>query len=65
MLYDEGRERPKMMSVGLHMRIAGHPARATGLKRFLDHVNRFDDVWICRRADLAQHWIDNHPYGRT
>lgn len=60
-LYLEGGTRPKMMSVGLHMRIAGHPARAVGLARFLDHVARHEGVWICRRADIARHWHANHP----
>jgi len=64
LLYDEGAAQPKMMSVGLHMRLAGHPARASGLKRFLDHVASFDDVWVCRRLDIAQHWIATHPHDR-
>lgn len=55
-LYAEGRHAPKMMSVGLHLRIAGHPGRAAGLQRFLDHVARHDGVWVCRRADIARHW---------
>ena len=62
MLYAEGAEHPKMMSVGLHMRLIGHPARAMGLKRFLDHVRQFDDVWICNRTDIARHWMKVHPY---
>ena len=62
LLYDEGATRPKMMSVGLHMRLAGHPVRAAGLKRFLDHIGQFEDVWVCARADIAQHWIETHPY---
>lgn len=59
-LYAEGRHAPKMMSVGLHLRIAGHPGRAAGLQRFLDHVSRHDGVWICRRADIARHWHRYH-----
>ena len=59
---EEGRSRPRMMSIGLHMRLTGHPARAMGLKRFLDHVRQFDDVWICRRIDIARHWIRTHPW---
>lgn len=62
LLYAEGETSPKMMSVGLHMRIMGHPARAAGLARFLDYVAGFEDVWVCRRADIAQHWIEHHPY---
>jgi allantoinase len=60
-LYAEGKTRPKMMSVGLHMRITGHPARAAGLARFLDHVIRHEDVWVCRRVDIARHWHQHHP----
>jgi len=62
MLYAEGAAHPKMMSVGLHMRLIGHPARAMGLKRFLDHVRKFDDVWICNRTDIARHWMKVHPH---
>lgn len=58
----EGRRQPRMMSVGLHMRLAGHPARAAGLARFLDHAMASEDVWICRREDLARHWREVHPY---
>jgi allantoinase len=61
MLYDEGATHPKMMSVGLHMRLIGHPARAVGLARFLDYVKAFPDVWVCRRADIAKHWHEHHP----
>ncbi len=60
-LYAEGKSAPKMMSVGLHTRIAGHPGRAAGLQRFLDHVGALPDVWVCRRADIARHWIATHP----
>lgn len=62
MLYQEGATAPKMMSVGLHMRIMGHPARAAGLARLLDYIAGFDDVWVCRRADIARHWIERHPH---
>jgi peptidoglycan/xylan/chitin deacetylase (PgdA/CDA1 family) len=61
MLHAEGATAPKMMSVGLHTRIAGHPGRAAGLARFLDHVATRDAVWVCRRADIARHWIATHP----
>ena len=60
-LYREGRTQPKMMSVGLHARLAGRPGRAAALERFLDHVAQHNDVWICRRVDIARHWIANHP----
>ncbi len=58
MLYAEGKTRPKMMSVGLHPRLVGHPGRASGLARFLDHVKEHEDVWVCRRLDIARHWIE-------
>jgi putative urate catabolism protein len=60
-LWQEGERRPKMMSVGLHGRISGHPARAMALARFLDHVQDRDQVWICRREDIARHWASEHP----
>ena len=60
-LYAEGAETPKMMSVGLHMRLAGRPGRMAALSRFLDHVANHDHVWICRRLDIAQHWLATHP----
>jgi len=61
MLYREGASQPKMMSVGLHMRLIGHPARAAGLERFLDYVAGHENVWITRRADIAKHWAETHP----
>ena len=61
-LYAESAEHPKMMSVGLHLRLIGRPGRAASLARFLDHVQQHDDVWICRRIDIARHWIATHPY---
>ena len=60
-LYAEGAERPRMMSVGLHTRLVGRPGRFAALQRFLDHVQRHSDVWICRRIDIARHWITHHP----
>lgn len=59
-LYAEGARSPKMMSVGLHPRIVGHPARSAGLARFLDHVLAHDDVWVTRRVDIAEHWHRLH-----
>jgi len=61
MLYAEGAQTPRMMSIGMHMRILGHPARAAGLARFLDHVSRHDKVWVARRIDIARHWLAHHP----
>jgi allantoinase len=62
-LYEEGAERPRMMSIGLHMRITGHPSRAKALMRFIEYIQAKDKVWICRRADIARHWIATHPAG--
>ncbi len=60
-LYAEGKTTPKMMSVGLHTRLAGRPGRAAALARFLDYVLQHEDVWIARRVDIARHWIAHHP----
>jgi putative urate catabolism protein len=60
-LYAEGVETPRMMSVGLHARLVGRPGRTAGLERFLDHVAQHEDVWVCRRVDIARHWIATHP----
>ncbi len=60
-LYVEGADRPRMMSVGLHCRLVGRPGRFRALQRFLDHVASREDVWICRRIDIARHWMDRHP----
>ncbi len=62
MLYKEGARTPKMMSIGLHMRLIGHPARAAGLERVLDYIGRHKDVWITQRGAIAKHWIATHPY---
>jgi putative urate catabolism protein len=60
-LYEEGRRgAPKMMSVGLHCRLAGRPGRAAALARFLDHVAAHEKVWVCRRVDIARHWHEHH-----
>lgn len=61
-LYAEGEYSPKMMSVGLHCRISGRPARTAALARFLDYVKQHDDAWVCTRADIARHWRAVHPY---
>ena len=59
-LYEEGKTAPKMMSVGLHCRLIGRPGRFQSLKKFIDYVLKFDDVWICKRIDIAKHWIKNY-----
>jgi allantoinase len=60
-LLSEGIRHPKMMSVGMHMRITGHPGRAAGIARLLDYVMTQKDIWVCRREDIARHWIAHHP----
>ncbi len=64
-LYAEGRAgAPKMMSVGLHCRLIGRPGKLAGLKRFLDYIGEFEDVWCPRRIDIARHWAEHHPHQR-
>ena len=60
-LYTEGAKSPKMMSVGLHCRISGRPGRFAALEEFLRYVRSHDDVWVCRRIDIARHWHAEHP----
>ncbi|WP_040696396.1 allantoinase PuuE [Nocardia vinacea] len=63
-LYREGAEgSPKMLSIGLHCRLVGRPARLAALERFLDHVQSHADVWVARRIDIAEHWRRVHPAG--
>jgi allantoinase len=59
-LYEEGKTNPKMMSVGLHCRLIGRPGRIQSLRKFLDYVLKFDDIWVCKRIDIAKHWIKNY-----
>ena len=59
LLYSEGKQSPKMMSVGLHCRLVGRPGRAASIARFLEYISGKDDVWLCRRIDIANHW---HKY---
>ena len=59
-LYEEGKISPKMMSVGLHCRLIGKPGRIQSLRRFLDYVLEHKDVWLCKRIDVAKHWIKNY-----
>ncbi|TJZ83962.1 allantoinase PuuE [Paracoccus hibiscisoli] len=63
MLYAEGvAGAPKMMSVGLHCRLAGRPGRAMAIQRFLDHARSHEGVWFASRLDIARHWATEHPY---
>jgi putative urate catabolism protein len=64
-LYDEGETAPKMLSIGMHCRILGRPGRILGLKRFLDHMQKHDKVWVARRLDIARHWLATHPYAEV
>jgi allantoinase len=59
-LYEEGSESPKMLSIGMHCRLLGRPGRIRALQRFLDYIERHDRVWVCRRVDVAKHWIRHH-----
>ena len=59
-LYAEGKSTPKMMSIGLHCRLAGRPGRIAALHHFLDHVAQYDQVWIATRLDIARHWHREH-----
>jgi putative urate catabolism protein len=60
-LREEGRTAPKMMSVGLHCRLVGRPARTAALARFLDHVKSCPDIWVATREEIARHWLATHP----
>jgi peptidoglycan/xylan/chitin deacetylase (PgdA/CDA1 family) len=55
----------RMMSVGLHCRLAGRPGRAAALARFLDYLATVDAVWVCRRIDIARHWREHFPVDET
>ena len=61
LLYEEGAEQPGLLSIGLHDRLTGRPARAVGLRRLLDHMRSHDGVWFCRGIDIANHWRAVHP----
>jgi allantoinase len=61
-LYAEGEESPKMMSVGMHCRLLGRPGRIVALQKFLDHIEKHDRVWVCKRIDIARHWKRAHPF---
>ena len=62
-LYEEGQQgSPKMMSIGLHCRLAGRPGRIQALKAFIDYAKSHQDVWFAKRADIARYWHENHPY---
>jgi allantoinase len=60
-LYREGATTPRIMNVGLHCRLVGRPGRIDGLRRFLAHLDGRDDIWVCRREDIARYWWEHHP----
>ncbi len=60
-LYAEGEDQPRMLSIGLHCRLIGRPGRFRALQRFIDHIEAHDRVWVCRRVDIARHWHARHP----
>ena len=64
-LYAEGEEAPKMLSIGMHCRLLGRPARFRALQRFLDYAQQHERVWIARRIDIARHWMQQHPAGES
>ena len=61
-LYAEAAESPKMMSIGMHCRLLGRPGRMLALQKFLDHIEKHDKVWVCKRVDIARHWKTVHPF---
>jgi allantoinase len=61
LMREEGAVSSRLMNVGMHLRILGHPGRAAGLAKFLDYVQGFEDVWLCRRIDVARHWAERFP----
>ena len=63
-LYEEGARTPRMMSVGLHCRLAGRPGRIRAVEQFIDHALGHEGVWFCRRIDIARHWCTHHPADR-
>ena len=62
LLHEEGADSPRLLSIGLHDRLIGRPARAVGLIKLLKHMQDKGDVWFCTGADIASHWRKTHPY---
>ncbi len=60
--YAHATDHPSMMSIGMHCRLLGRPGRMLALQRFLDHIQKYDRVWITRRIDIARHWKKQHPF---
>lgn len=59
-LYAEGEVAPKMLNIGLHCRIIGRPGRIQSLERFIQYILQHNDVWVCRRDEIARHWHKHH-----
>jgi peptidoglycan/xylan/chitin deacetylase (PgdA/CDA1 family) len=59
-MYEEGRTQPKMMNVGLHVRISGRPGRTVAVERFLKYIKAKPKVWVARRIDIAKWWQDHY-----
>jgi allantoinase len=51
-----------MLSIGMHCRLLGRPGKFRALQRFLDYIEQYDRVWVCRRQDIADHWLAQHPF---
>lgn len=60
-LYEEGKVSPKMLSIGLHCRIIGRPGKIAGLIKFIEYIKQFEDIWLCTRQQIAEHWVNQHP----
>jgi putative urate catabolism protein len=60
-LYEEGETAPKMLSIGIHCRLLGRPARLAALKRFIQYAKSHNDVWFAKREEIANHWVQNFP----
>jgi len=61
LIAEEGAQSPRLMNIGLHCRLVGRPGRFQALKKFVEHVESHDDVWLCRGIDIARHWRRNFP----
>jgi allantoinase len=61
----QGWDHPSMLSIGMHCRLLGRPGRITALQKFLDYIASHEQVWVCRRVDIARHWRATHPYQAT
>ena len=62
LLYEEGAAAPKVLSLGLHQRMIGHPGRFRNLQRFVEYVLGHDHVWVATRKQIAERWIEKYPY---